>query len=289
MLSARTGGENEICDHGRRRGLQGGNSDTKHGPTNALNSWRTTTDQAKECRCNHEIRPRGDHQIAASTRLSDHGEKSEGRPIQTQGRGEPQQGAGTRPQPSELQPAWARRPPWQAQGRTGLNPSKRKEEERLGEAAAQENGDDKGKRDSAVEETEQGLGEHEAGHGKSRGRSSDWRSKGSKQRVRHPWKQGRAPWLEQEHAGEEKTREGGRSREGAPWGRAARLGRCSSHGAWGKGTGEQRRGTSGRSIKRLGGRRSRRARPWEEDRGSAVRWRGGRSLRVGEYQARGEG
>jgi hypothetical protein len=35
-----------------------------------------------------EIRPRGDHQIAASTRLSDHEEKSEGRRTQTQGRGE---------------------------------------------------------------------------------------------------------------------------------------------------------------------------------------------------------
>jgi hypothetical protein len=97
------------------------------------------------------------------------------------------------------------RPPWQAQGRTGLNPSSRKEEERLGEAATQENGGDHGKRDSVVGETEQGMGELEADPGKARGRSSDWRSKGSKQRVRHPWKQGCAPWLEQEHAGEQRS------------------------------------------------------------------------------------
>jgi hypothetical protein len=89
VLSVRTGGEDEICDHWRRRGLPGGNSGTQHGPTNAQNSWRTTTGQAKERGCDDEIRPRGDHQIAASTRLSDHGEKSEGRRIQTQGRGEP--------------------------------------------------------------------------------------------------------------------------------------------------------------------------------------------------------
>jgi hypothetical protein len=123
MLSACTGREDEICDQGRRRGLPGGNADTQHGPTHTQNSWRTTTGQAKERGRDDKIRPRGDHQIAASTRLSDHGEKSEGRPIQTQGRGEPQQGAETIPQPSELRPAWARRPPWQAQGRTGLNPS----------------------------------------------------------------------------------------------------------------------------------------------------------------------
>ena len=79
---------------------------------------------------------------------------------------------------------------------TGANwtePELEERGERLGEAAAQENGGDHGKRDSAVGETEQGLGELEAGHGKTRGRSSDWISKGSKQRARHPWKQGCAP------------------------------------------------------------------------------------------------
>jgi hypothetical protein len=94
MLSARTGGEDEICDHGRRRGLPGGNAGTQHSLTNAQNSWKMMTGQAKECGRDDEIRPRGDHQIAASTRLSDHGEKSERRPIQTQGRGEPQQEPG---------------------------------------------------------------------------------------------------------------------------------------------------------------------------------------------------